>query len=71
MATMVRLTQEQIIHLLEEADQMELAMKALHEELASIGTPKDTLNRFAKFHDRFTGAISYLKRQRELGGTER
>ena len=50
---------------------MELAMKALHEELASIGTPKDTLNRFAKFHDRFTGAISYLKRQRELGGTER
>lgn len=71
MATMVRLTQEQIKQLLEEAEEMELSLKALHEELASIGTPKDTLTRFSKFHDRFTGAVAYLKRQRELGGADR
>lgn len=67
MATMVRLTQEQIDHLFDEADEMELLLKDLHEELASIDTPKDTIIRFSKFHDRFTASISHLKRQRELG----
>ncbi len=67
MATMVRLTEAQIEQLLDEADTMERALKDMHEELASQGIPKDTLARFGRLHDRFTGAVSFLRRQRELG----
>lgn len=68
MATVVRLTEDQIDHLLDEADQMERALKELHEELASVGTPTETLRRFSTLHDRFTATMAFLRRQRALGG---
>lgn len=67
MATVVRLTGEQIDHLLDEADQMERSLKEMHEELVSVGTPKETMLRFSMLHDRFTGTMAFLRRQRELG----
>ncbi|MGB3336500.1 MAG: hypothetical protein WBA73_04905 [Devosia sp.] len=70
MATVVRLTQDQIEHLLDEADQMERSLKEFHEELVSVGTPKETLLRFNNLHDRFTGTMAFLRRQRELGGRD-
>ncbi|HEY8574757.1 MAG TPA: hypothetical protein VIL88_00290 [Devosia sp.] len=69
MATIVRLTQAQIDQLLAEAEDMEVAFKDMHAELSSAGTAKDTLARFGRLHDRFTSAITFLKRQRELGGS--
>lgn len=67
MATLVRLTAEQIDELFLEADRMEEALKELHEELDTLGIPDASLARFSKFHDRFTSAIAYLKKQRQLG----
>ncbi|WP_297106182.1 hypothetical protein [uncultured Devosia sp.] len=67
MATMVRLTEEQIVRLLEEADSMETALKDLHQELVDLGTPKETMTRFSRVHDRFTEILAFLRRQRELG----
>ncbi|MBJ3785252.1 hypothetical protein [Devosia sediminis] len=67
MATIVRLSQEQITQLLDEADSMENALKELHAELVDIGTPKETVARFARVHDRFTAVMTFLRRQRELG----
>jgi hypothetical protein len=67
MATMIRLTQDQIDYLLDEADGMESALKGLHEELVEADIPKDTLTRFTRLHDRFTDVINFLRRQRELG----
>lgn len=67
MATIVRLSQEQINQLLDEADSMENALKELHAELVDIGTPGETVARFARIHDRFTAVMTFLRRQRELG----
>lgn len=67
MATLVRLTQEQIDNLFEEAEQLEKLFKELHAELDGLNLPDATLNRFAVLHSRYTGAIAYLQRQRELG----
>ena len=67
MATLVRLTQEQIEQLLDDADEMERALKDMHEELITLGIPIDTATRFSKLHDRFSGWIGFLRRQRELG----
>ncbi|MBB4050973.1 flagellar motor switch protein FliM [Devosia subaequoris] len=67
MATVVRLSQEQIDQLLDEADNMEKALKNLHEELVEVGTPRDTISRFSRVHDRFTSIVAFLRRQRELG----
>lgn len=67
MATVVRLTPEQIEQLLDDADQMERALKDMHEELITLGVPKETATRFSKLHDRFSGWIGFLRRQRELG----
>jgi hypothetical protein len=67
MATLVRLTQEQIDRLFDEAEELERALKDMHEELTVLGTPKDTLARFSRMHDRFTTGIGFLRRQRELG----
>jgi hypothetical protein len=66
----VRLTQQQISHLLDEAEQMERSLKDLHAELVSLGTPKDTMQRFTILHDRFTGTMAFLRRQRELAGRD-
>lgn len=68
MATTIRLSQEQITQLLDEADSMESALKDLHAELVEVGTPKDTLARYSRIHDRFTAVMTFLRRQRELGG---
>lgn len=67
MATIVRLSQEQINQLLAEADSMENALKALHTELVDVGTPSETVDRFSRIHDRFTAVMNFLRRQRELG----
>ncbi|WEJ56777.1 hypothetical protein [Devosia sp. FJ2-5-3] len=69
MATLVRLTQDQIEELFAEADRMEQSLKELHEEFAALGIPDASLSRLSNFHDRFTSAITYLKKQRELGGS--
>lgn len=69
MATLVRLTQEQIDELFVEADRLEEALKALHEEFDGLGIPDASLARLANFHDRFTSAITYLKKQRDLGSS--
>ncbi len=67
MATLVRLTQEQIEQLLDDADDMERALKNMHEELVTLGIPTETATRFNKLHDRFSGWVGFLRRQRQLG----
>jgi hypothetical protein len=67
MATLVRLTQEQIDHLFDEAFELEREFKDMHEQLVSLDLPMEAISRFSKLHDRFTASIDYLRRQRELG----
>ena len=67
MATIVRLDDEQIAHLLNQADEMENTLKQLHSELTALDIPKNTLHRFSRMHDRFTSAIEFLRKQRNLG----
>jgi hypothetical protein len=67
MATLVRLTPQQIEQLLDDADDMERALKDMNEELVTLGVPQDTITRFSKLHNRFSGWIRFLRRQRELG----
>ena len=67
MATIVRLSQEQITQLLAEADSMESALKELHVDLVDVGTPPEIVARFSRIHDRFTAVMTFLRRQRELG----
>lgn len=67
MATLVRLTQDQIERLIVDMEEMEKRLKDMHEELIEIGVPKDTLGRFARLHDRYTNGVAFLLRQRELG----
>jgi hypothetical protein len=68
MATTVRLSEEQIVQLLDEADSMENALKELHADLVEAGTPTEIMTRFSRVHDRFTAVMTFLRRQRELGG---
>jgi uncharacterized protein YydD (DUF2326 family) len=68
MATLVRLTQEQIEYLFDQAEQIERELKDLGEELTTLGIPKETAVRFNRVHDRFTTAVTFIRRQRELGG---
>lgn len=70
MATLVRLTEEQIERLIVGMEEMEERLKQMHEELIEIGIPKDTLSRFAKLHDRYTEGVAFILRQRELGRSE-
>lgn len=70
MATMVRLTRDQIERLVVDMEEMEQRLKDMHEELIEIGIPKDTLGRFAKLHDRYTTGVAFILRQRELGRSE-
>lgn len=70
MATMVRLTRDQIERLVVDMEEMEQRLKDMHEELIEIGIPKDTLGRFAKLHDRYTTGVAFILKQRELGRSE-
>ena len=70
MATMVRLSREQIGQMFVEMDEMEKNLKSIHAELIELGVPKDTLSRFARMHDRYTAGVAYLMKQRDLGKTE-
>lgn len=70
MATMVRLSREQIDQMFVAMDEMERNLKAIHAELIELGVPKDTLNRFAKMHDRYTADVAFLQKQRDLGKEE-
>lgn len=70
MATLVRLTQEQIERLIVGMEEMEERLKDMHAELIDIGVPKPTLGRFAKLHDRYTEGVAFILRQRELGRAE-
>jgi hypothetical protein len=67
MATMVRLSREQIDQMFVAMDEMEKNLKSIHAELIELGVPKDTLNRFAKMHDRYTADVAFLMKQRDLG----
>ncbi len=67
MATVVRLTEAQIAHLFDEMQAIEADLKALHDELANLDLPGDTLRRFRRLHDRYSEAANFLQRQRELG----
>lgn len=70
MATLVRLTQEQIERLIVGMEEMEERLKDMHAELIDIGIPKPTLGRFAKLHDRYTEGVAFILKQRELGRAE-
>ncbi len=70
MATLVRLTEEQIERLIVGMEEMEERLKDMHEELIEVGIPKDTLNRFARLHDRYTEGVAFLLKQRDLGRGE-
>jgi hypothetical protein len=70
MATMVRLTADQIERLIVGMGEMEDRLKEMHAELIEIGVPKDTLARFARLHDRYTTGVAFLLKQRELGRSE-
>lgn len=70
MATMVRLSREQIDQMFVAMDEMEKNLKSIHAELIELGVPKDTLNRFAKMHDRYTADVAFLMKQRDLGKAE-
>lgn len=70
MATMVRLSREQIDQMFVAMDEMEKSLKAIHAELIELGVPKDTLNRFARMHDRYTADVAFLMKQRDLGKAE-
>jgi hypothetical protein len=70
MATMVRLSREQIDQMFVAMDEMERNLKSIHAELIELGLPKDTLNRFAKMHDRYTADVAFLMKQRDLGREE-
>jgi len=70
MATLVRLTEEQIERLIVGMEEMEERLKDMHAELIDIGIPKPTLGRFAKLHDRYTEGVAFILKQRELGRAE-
>lgn len=70
MATLVRLTEEQIERLIVGMEEMEERLKDMHEELIEIGVPRDTLTRFAKLHDRYTEGVAFILKQRELGRSD-
>ena len=70
MATMVRLSREQIDQMFVAMDEMEKSLKAIHAELIELGVTKDTLNRFARMHDRYTADVAFLMKQRDLGKAE-
>lgn len=67
MATMVRLSREQIDQMFVAMDEMEKNLKSIHAELIELGVPKDTLNRFGRMHDRYTADVAFLMKQRDLG----
>lgn len=66
MATLVRLSEEQINHLLEEMEAIERELKGVHEELVQAHVPKSALKRFEHMHDRYSRTAIFLRRQREL-----
>ena len=66
MATIVRLTEDQIAHLIEEMHAIEAELKHLYDELAELQLPSDTLRRFQRLHDRYTASATFIERQREL-----
>jgi len=70
MATLVRLTEEQIERLIVGMEEMEERLKDMHEELIELGIPKDTLTRFARLHDRYTEGVAFILKQRELGRSD-
>lgn len=70
MATLVRLTEEQIERLIIDMEEMEERLKDMHEELIELRVPKDTLTRFAKLHDRYTEGVAFILKQRDLGRSD-
>jgi hypothetical protein len=66
MATIVGLTRGQI-KLMAELREIELGLKSLYEELEGVSAPPDTLAQFSQIHNRYTSAIGFLLRQRQLG----
>jgi hypothetical protein len=67
MATLVRLTEEQIERLMIDMQELEKRMKDMHEELVRVDVPKETLAKFSQLHDRYTSGVAFLLKQRELG----
>lgn len=67
MATMVRLSREQIERMIVEMEEMEKSLKDIHAELIELGIPGGTLDRFAKMHDRYSNGVAFIMKQRELG----
>ena len=68
MATMVRLSREQIEQMMLDMDAMEKELKAIHAELIEANVPSQIISRFSRMHDRYTAGVAYLVKQRELGG---
>ena len=70
MATVVGLSEGQIAQLLTDLEQIEGGLKAMYDELAELPVPQETLSRFTHIHNRYSSAINFLLRQRELRGKE-
>lgn len=68
MATVVRLTGKQIESLFEDAEEIEQGFKSLYVQLEEAQLSEGVLLSYRKLHNRYSTAIKFLKRQRELGG---
>lgn len=68
MATVVRLTEQQIENLLKNAEEIETEFKALYAQLEDAQVSEGILVRYRKLHNRYSTAIKFVMRQRELFG---
>ncbi|MBK1793161.1 hypothetical protein JHL21_01445 [Devosia sp. WQ 349] len=68
MATVVRLTEKQIRSLLEDAHEIEQEFKAIYVQLENAQVSEGILVNYRKLHNRYSTAIKFIHRQRELAG---
>lgn len=68
MATVVRLTENQIENLLADAEEIEQGFKSIYVQLEEAQVSEGILVSYRKLHNRYSTAIKFLKRQRELAG---
>jgi hypothetical protein len=68
MATVVRLTEKQIRSLLEDAHEIEQEFKSIYVQLEEAQVSEGVLVKYRKLHNRYSTAIKFILRQRELAG---
>jgi hypothetical protein len=67
MATLIRMTKQQIDQLVSEMEEIENSMKEMHEDLVRATVPSETIKRFTRLHDRYSNALAFVLKQRQLG----